>query len=66
MTEQFFFSCLGGCYLVQVVLLCWIIEHRWIKRREQLARAAQRHREHLHDYYCTAEAERLYRANTDK
>ncbi|MCI5678686.1 MAG: hypothetical protein MR278_01685 [Bacteroidales bacterium] len=46
--------------LAQVSGLCWIMERKEKRIQASIKKAEKRRKEHLHDYYCTQEAERLY------
>lgn len=46
--------------LAQVSVLCWIMERKEKRIKAIIRNSDKRRREHLHDYYCTQEAERLY------
>lgn len=46
--------------LAQVSWLCWIMERKEKRIKAIIRNSDKRRREHMHDYYCTQEAERLY------
>ena len=46
--------------LAEACGLCWIMERKEKRIRAVIKKAEKRRKEHMHDYYCTQEAERLY------
>lgn len=46
--------------LAQVSGLCLIMERKEKRIQASIKKAEKRRKEHLHDYYCTQEAARLY------
>ena len=58
--EQFFWCMVGLAWLIETGATCWIIERYQTKVKRIIRKSEVRRKKHLHDYYCSQEAERLY------
>lgn len=59
-TEQAFWITLGIAWLIETGVTCWIIDKHKNRMKGILRKSEIRRKKHLHDYYCSQEAERLY------
>lgn len=58
--EQVFWSVIFLVCFAETSWLCWIMERKEKHIRAIIRNAEKRRREHMHEYYCTQEAARLY------
>lgn len=60
LSDQMFFAILIIIGLVEAGGICWIMEKKETRIKGILRKSEIRRKKHLHDYYCSQEAERLY------
>ena len=58
--EQFFWCMVGLAWLIETAATCLIIDKKESRIKKIIRKSEIRRKKHLHDYYCSQEAERLY------
>lgn len=58
--EQTFWCAVIIGWLAETGFFCWLMERKGKRMQANIKKAETRRKAHMHDYYCTQEAARLY------